>query len=82
VNAWQGEITPRENQQLSWQSAENATVSPILPANAPIMKALVLPPIYAISNLAEVGEQAFFEALKKQLARGLKLIQVREKHLT
>ncbi len=82
VNAWQGEIMPRENQQLSWQSAENATVSPILPANVPIMKALALPPIYAISNLAEVGEQAFFEALKKQLTRGLKLIQVREKHLT
>jgi 8-oxo-dGTP diphosphatase len=82
VNAWQGELTPRENQQLSWQSAENITVSPILPANAPIMKALALPPIYAISNLAEVGEQAFFETLKKQLARGLKLIQVREKQLT
>ncbi|MGB7816123.1 MAG: Nudix family hydrolase [Methylotenera sp.] len=82
VDAWQGELIPRENQQLSWQSAENITVSPVLPANAPIIKALALPPIYVISNVAEMGEQTFFEAHKNQLARGLKLIQVREKHLS
>jgi 8-oxo-dGTP diphosphatase len=82
VDTWQGEVVAQENQQLSWQTVENITASPILPANAPIIKALVLPPIYAISNLAEMGEQAFFETLKNQLAQGLKLIQVREKHLS
>ncbi len=82
VDAWAGEITPRENQQLSWQSAQHITVSPILPANAPIMKALALPPVYGISNLQEMGEQAYFELLESQLACGLKMIQVREKHLS
>jgi len=82
VDAWVGEITPREGQKLSWQRAENITISPILPANAPIMKALALPPVYAISNLAELGEQAFFARLKNQLQGGVRMIQVREKQLT
>ena len=82
VDTWQGVIVAQENQQLSWQTVEKITVSPILPANEPIMNALALPPIYAISNLAEMGEKAFFEKLNNQLVRGLKLFQVREKHLS
>lgn len=82
VTEWQGELTPLEAQQLSWQTPENITVSPVLPANAPIMHALALPTIYAISNLQEMGEQAFLSALKTQLKQGLKLIQIREKQLS
>ena len=82
VDTWEGELRPHEGQQLSWQSPKNITVSPILPANAPIMKALALPPVYVITNLAEMGEQAFFASLESQLERGLRLIQVREKQLT
>ncbi len=81
VDAWEGELRPHEGQQLSWQSPQHITVSPVLPANAPIMKALALPPIYAISNVAEMGENAFLASLKIQLQNGLKLIQVREKQL-
>jgi 8-oxo-dGTP diphosphatase len=82
VNAWVGEVTPREGQTLSWQNAQHITVSPILPANAPIMKALALPPVYAISHLQEMGEEAYLALLESQLACGLKMIQVREKHLS
>ena len=82
VDAWEGELSPHEGQQLSWQSPQNITVSPILPANAPIIKALALPPVYVITNLAEMGEQDFFAGLESQLERGLRLIQVREKQLT
>jgi len=81
VSAWMGELTPKEGQTLSWQSAQNITVSPILPANAPIMKALALPPIYAITHLQEMGENAYFGMLERQLAAGLKMIQVRERNL-
>ena len=82
VTQWQGEFTALEGQQLSWQNPQNITVSPVLPANAPIMKALALPPIYAISNVAEMGEAAWLHALETQLNNGLKLIQLREKQLT
>lgn len=81
VTRWQGDLLALENQQLSWQNPSNISVWPILPANAPILKALALPPIYAISNVAEMGETAFLAALKTQLQQGLKLIQVREKQL-
>lgn len=82
VTEWQGDLTPLEGQQLSWQTPGIITVSPVLPANAPIMQALALPPIYAISNLQAMGEQAFLTALDKQLKQGLKLIQIREKQLS
>ena len=80
VSAWQGKISPHEGQQLSWQSAENITVAPILPANVPIMKALALPPVYAISNIAEMGETAYLNALQAAFNKGLRLVQVREKN--
>ncbi len=81
VTQWQGNLTPKEGQLLSWQMADRVTVEPVLPANVPIMKALALPSIYAITNLAALGEHAFFEALQQQLTAGLRLIQVREKQL-
>ena len=81
VTAWQGEPQSLEFQELTWQHPNHLTVSPMLPANVPISAALQLPSIYAITNLAEMGEAAFFAALKMQLKNGLKLIQVREKQL-
>ena len=82
VTQWQGTLEAKEGQQLSWQIPANITVSPVLPANSPIMHALALPTIYAITNLHEMGEQAFISALKSQLKQGLRLIQIREKQLT
>ena len=81
VYAWQGELQAREGQQFAWQHPRKLNVSPMLPANAPIMQALSLPPVYAISNLQEMGEHAFLQALKKQLDQGLQLLQIRESYL-
>ena len=81
VTKWQGTLLPLEGQQLSWQKPANITVSPILPANVPVMQALALPPTYAITNMFEMGEQSFMGALENQLKQGLKLIQIREKQL-
>lgn len=81
VRSWRGEPVGREGQTLSWQAPSALTVAPMLPANAPILEALKLPHVYAISNLLEMGEGEFFAQLRLKLAAGLKLIQVREKHL-
>jgi 8-oxo-dGTP diphosphatase len=79
---WQGEPFGKEGQQLSWQDPYATTVSPLLPANLPVMQTLRLPTVYAITNLAEMGEPAFFQALQTALQGGIKLIQMREKKLT
>lgn len=81
VKSWQGEPVGREGQQLSWQMPSALTVEPMLPANTPILSALSLPSVYAITNLQEMGEADFLKAFESQLDSGLKLIQVREKQL-
>lgn len=81
VTAWAGEPHPHEGQQFAWQLQGAATVAPILPANAPILRALELPALYAISNVAELGEQRFLSSLQEQLSQGLRLVQLREKGL-
>lgn len=78
VTAWQGELQAREGQAFSWDT----NVSPILPANEPILRALALPDLYAISNIKELGEEVFFQRLEQALARGVRLIQLREKTLS
>lgn len=82
VTAWTGELQPHEGQQFSWQLPTEVLVEPVLPANAPILRALELPTLYAISNVAELGEEVFITRLQTQLDSGLRLIQLREKHLT
>lgn len=82
VTEWEGEPFGLENQTISWQNPEKVAVAPMLPANAPILTALSLPFIYAITNLSELGEDLFFERLKIALENGLMMIQVREKQLS
>ncbi|MGA8863338.1 MAG: Nudix family hydrolase [Gallionella sp.] len=79
VTAWSGELHPHEGQQFSWQRVSDVRVSPVLPANAPILRALSLPTLYAISNVAELGEQEFMLRLEAALQKGLRLVQLREK---
>jgi len=81
VVGWQGEPHPHEGQVLSWQRAEQVDVAPLLPANGPVLKALSLPPVYAISNAAELGTERFMQHLEPALQGGLRLLQVREKHM-
>jgi 8-oxo-dGTP diphosphatase len=82
VTEWCGEPHPHEGQLLDWTRVEVSTewpaVSPILPANGPILKALRLPLEYAISDAAKLGAETFLKRLDQRLADGLKLMQWRE----
>ena len=90
VTAWNGELHPHEGQEFAWQRSpsptlprgENKSISPILPANAPVLRALELPVAYAISNVQELGEEEFIQRLKVALQKGLRLVQLREKSLS
>lgn len=81
VTAWEGEPSGCENQQLSWQQLAYLSVAPVLPANAPVLRALALPNCYGISNAAELGAEIFLQRLEVALQNGLRLIQVREKQM-
>lgn len=81
VTKWHGEPWAREKQQLCWQFSDNVTVTPMLPANAPILRALSLPPVYAITHTNELGTDASMTQIEQALQGGLRLIQIREKHL-
>jgi 8-oxo-dGTP diphosphatase len=81
VTQWRGEPHPHEGQQFSWQSASGVEVEPMLPANAPVLRALALPPLYAISNVKELGAEEFLRRLEAALGNGLQLVQLREKNM-
>ena len=81
VRAWHGEPHGKEDQQLAWQHASTLDVAPLLPANAPVLRALQLPSEYAITHAGEMGEAQQLSALDERLAQGLRLIQVREKSM-
>jgi 8-oxo-dGTP diphosphatase len=81
VFEWRGEPHPREGQTFSWQQPDAVTVSPLLPANFPVLKALTLPPVYAISHAEALGAEVFLARLDAALNKGIKLIQVRDKSL-
>ncbi len=81
VVEWQGEPLARENQQLSWQFPNNVAVTPMLPANAPILRALSLPSVFAITHACELGVDTSIMQIKRALQKGLRLIQIREKDM-
>jgi 8-oxo-dGTP diphosphatase len=79
VTEWSGTPHGRESQCFAWQLPDAINVEPLLPANGPILQALTLPTIYAITNAGELGEGEFLARLDRALADGLRFLQVREK---
>jgi 8-oxo-dGTP diphosphatase len=78
VTAWQGEPQPHEGQAFVWQTPGATTADPILPANTPILRGLQLPPVLAFSNVAEMGEGAWLDALSRRLEQGMRWVVLRE----
>lgn len=81
VTQWSGNIEAKEEQKISWVLPDNNVVSPILPANDLIFKAISLPDIYAITNAYEYSGN-FLNKVEQQLNNGLGLIQIREKAIS
>jgi 8-oxo-dGTP diphosphatase len=66
-------------QAIAWQAPGAFDVAPLLPANAAILRALELPPIYGISMAEDLGEDVFLRRAQVAIAAGLRLIELREK---
>jgi 8-oxo-dGTP diphosphatase len=78
VVAWRGEIRDHIHSALAWQRTDSSPVEPMLPANAPVLRALALPALYAISHAQAIGVRAQLDALALALDRGLRLVLLRE----
>jgi 8-oxo-dGTP diphosphatase len=79
VRAWRGELHGREGQAFAWQRIDAIGVSPLLPANGPILSALGLPETYGITGFAANEQKIALERIEHALHRGLRLIQARGK---
>jgi 8-oxo-dGTP diphosphatase len=82
VLTWHGAPRGREGQRLSWEDPWALRVGPLLPANDRVLRALALPPVYAITNTARYGVAGFMLRLEAALESGVRLIQVRERSMT
>ena len=81
VTAWKNEPQPLEDQDIKWQVMGAPDVSPMLPANAPVLAALALPAIMVVSSAADIGISAWISKLEERLPLEKLLVQVREKEL-
>lgn len=85
VTDWEGEVgitAPLEHSAVAWQPLGGPNkVEPMLPANAPILKALALPCQMAITQAETAGVEKELERLELALDRGLGLIQIRDRGL-
>jgi 8-oxo-dGTP diphosphatase len=79
VARWDGEPQPLEDQAIQWQQVGSPDVSPMLPANAPVLAALALPAVMVISDAASMGIDDWIRALSACAMGEKLLVQVREK---
>jgi len=79
VFEWRGVPIGHDGQAFAWQRSDAIDVAPLLPANTRIMAALQLPQTYGVTHADELGEDAFLARAERAFARGLRLIQLREK---
>ena len=82
VTAWRGEPQPLEDQDIRWQRLGAPDVSPMLPANAPVLAALDLPAVMVVSNASDdCIDNWITELADRALAERL-IVQIREKAMT
>ena len=78
VGAWTGEPQPLEDQDIRWQRVGAPDVSPMLPANAPVLAALALPAVMIVSDAAD-GIDDWITRLAARALEERMLVQIREK---
>jgi 8-oxo-dGTP diphosphatase len=81
VNAWRGEPRPLEDQDIRWQRVGAPDVSPMLPANAPVLAALDLPDVMIVSNASADSIDNWIADLAARAMDERLLVQIREKSM-
>jgi 8-oxo-dGTP diphosphatase len=79
---WHGTPQGREGQRLAWADPGAPHVAPVLASNHRVLRALALPPLYAVTNATEAGgPSALLARLPALLEQGVRLIAVCEPDL-
>ncbi|QLG88445.1 Nudix family hydrolase [Chitinibacter bivalviorum] len=81
VTAWEGDLHAREGQLFAWQKPMQLTVSPILPANGPILRGLAMNETLLFSPAGLIGEADFLERAKLHWQAGPAWLVLREPQL-
>ena len=79
VTRWDGEPQRLEDQDIKWQRIGATDVSPMLPANAPVLAALALPAVMVVSDAGRMGIDEWIRALAARAPDERLLVQLREK---
>lgn len=81
VQRYEGEPQPREGQRLRWEHPGDLDDIDFLDGNRAIVRAVQLPPLYLITDSARYGTDKTLQGLEDALECGVRLVQMREKHL-
>lgn len=81
VTSYAGSPHGREGQPVMWAPLEQLGGYDLPQADVPILRALLLPNLYLISDARRLGAALFVERLERVLRAGARLVQLREKHL-
>lgn len=76
---WRGEVRGREGQAIAWCRPAALHAEEFPAADAPILRALTLPPLYLITPEPK-GSEAFISCLDQALDAGVRLVQFRSHH--
>jgi 8-oxo-dGTP diphosphatase len=71
----------RERQEIRWEHPDDLPNIPMPPADVPIIAALRLPDRYAITPEPSGSNSDFLATLENVLRTGVKLVQLRSKHM-
>lgn len=80
VLAWEGVVTPLENQKLAWVPPHDPIpLTPLLPASLAPLRWASLPDRYLITAIRKTENlPAYLDALQGALQKGVRLVQFRE----
>lgn len=78
VRRWRGRIAARVHSRLHWHAPQATPPAPMLPANAPVLRALTQPSAIGITCASALGIETQLQRLQTALSRGLRCVHVRE----
>lgn len=77
VTRYSGELHAAEGQALAWAKPRDLSSWELLPADAPIVMAIRLPPLMLVTPSPGTDREAFLQSLEQTLRNGVDLVQLR-----